>query len=193
VRQQSANSNLQNIYNNYSGSVKKINSSNGTHLFGLENEFYPRNNFNNTNNNFNFNQSQTLSPNQVQNSIQNQNQSNNHSQDNFFNNNLIQSIETQMTNVTLNKPKKKNYSTGNLNFKNKKQTKKSLFTVGKKREEEEQDLETFIENLDTPLDHYICSQKGSRYYFIIIIYLSIYFNLLLTSLFIELCKNSSTK
>jgi hypothetical protein len=85
-------------------------------------------------------------------------------------NKSVNSLENSFEKMKLNHPKKKNFSAGNLsNFTKKRKInngkKTSLFNNKEKiqmKEESDEDLKTFIENLDVELYEYICSQKGSR-------------------------------
>lgn len=107
----------------------------------------------------------------------NSNNSNNSNTNSHDNSNIIQ-IENSFDGLSLEKPKKKTFSSGNLsqfsknnqqqnksNNNNKQNKRHSLFInkdCNKKREEEEDNLQNFVENLDIDLHKYIRSQRGSR-------------------------------
>lgn len=97
-----------------------------------------------------------------------ENEINHISHDNYFSNSsnpMMQSLENSMCSITLQNPKKKNYSTDVIGFNGGQKLRnhfKKNSVPQKKNHHEEDELESFIENLDCELHSYICSQKGSR-------------------------------
>ena len=161
-KKNSSNSSLRYNDTDYSSRDEVLNFNN----FGNLN-----NTFNNNNDFVNFSYGSRTNLCQIENSMANLSIGSNHGSQ-LGSTHGTNSLTSSLGNLSgLNKPKKKGFSTGAVshnyqnnvkkNF-NPKQKKVNIGNNLRERDDEEEDLETFLEELEGDLHTFICSQKGSR-------------------------------